>query len=88
MSVRWRTDTGWWPGRESCDWLSVLALLLPIQLMRWRRADGRARRPVRFDRLSVLCMGAATGWLGASVFSATALHAPARPVVSAGCALV
>ncbi|MFE7614272.1 CATRA conflict system CASPASE/TPR repeat-associated protein [Streptomyces sp. NPDC057496] len=69
-------------------WLSVLALLLPVQLMRWRRADGRARRPARFDRLSVLCMGAATGWLGASVFSVTALHVPARPVVSAGCALV
>ncbi|MYQ86785.1 MULTISPECIES: CATRA conflict system CASPASE/TPR repeat-associated protein [unclassified Streptomyces] len=69
-------------------WLSVLALLLPVQLMRWRRADGRARRPARFDRLSVLCMGATTGWLGASVSSVTALHVPARPVVSAGCAVV
>ncbi|MFD0337238.1 CATRA conflict system CASPASE/TPR repeat-associated protein [Streptomyces sp. NPDC127117] len=69
-------------------WLSVLALLLPVQLMRWRRADGRARRSARFDRLSVLCMGATTGWLSASVFSVTALHVPARPVVSAGCAVV
>ncbi|MFF9347558.1 CATRA conflict system CASPASE/TPR repeat-associated protein [Streptomyces sp. NPDC014734] len=69
-------------------WLSVLALLLPVQSMRWRRADGRARRPSRFDRLSVLCLGAATGWLGASVFSVVALHVPARPAVSAGCAVV
>ncbi|MFJ2791535.1 CATRA conflict system CASPASE/TPR repeat-associated protein [Streptomyces sp. NPDC087290] len=68
-------------------WLSVLALLLPVQLMRWRRADGRARRPAGFDRVSVLCMGATTGWLGASVFSVAALHVPARPVVSAGCAV-
>ncbi|WP_335931846.1 CATRA conflict system CASPASE/TPR repeat-associated protein [Streptomyces sp. PTD5-9] len=66
--------------------LSVLALLLPVQLMRWRRADGRVRRPAWFDRLSVACVGAATGWLGASVAASVTAHVPARPAVSGGCA--
>ncbi|MET9887333.1 CATRA conflict system CASPASE/TPR repeat-associated protein [Streptomyces sp. NPDC006430] len=67
-------------------WLSVLALLLPVQLLRWRRADGGDRRPNWFDRLSVFAVGAATGWLGASVGAFALTGAAALPLVSVGCA--
>ncbi|MGW2776445.1 CATRA conflict system CASPASE/TPR repeat-associated protein [Streptomyces olivaceoviridis] len=69
-------------------WLSVLALLLPVQLLRWRRADGGTRRPTWFDQLSVLSMGAATGWLSASVGAIIWTGAPALSAVSSGCAMV
>ncbi|MEV6591182.1 CATRA conflict system CASPASE/TPR repeat-associated protein [Streptomyces acidicola] len=69
-------------------WLSVLALLLPVQLLRWRRADGGNRQPTWFDQLSLLSVGAATGWLGASVGAHLLADASATPAVSASCAAV
>ncbi|WP_151772468.1 CATRA conflict system CASPASE/TPR repeat-associated protein [Streptomyces abyssomicinicus] len=71
----------------SITWLSVLALSLPVQSLRRRRADGGSRRPTWFDRLSVFAMGAATGWLGASVGAVAWTDGPAHPLVSAACAL-
>ncbi|MGW3493057.1 CATRA conflict system CASPASE/TPR repeat-associated protein [Streptomyces sp. NPDC001020] len=68
-------------------WLSVLALSLPVQLLRWRRADGGARKPTWFDQLSVFGVGAASGWLCASAAALLSTRAPALPAVSGSCAM-
>ncbi|MEV7520354.1 CATRA conflict system CASPASE/TPR repeat-associated protein [Streptomyces sp. NPDC091371] len=79
------------PGRLHAPlitWLSVLALLLPVQLLRWRRADGGRRRVSWFDRVSVISLGAASGWLGASVAASLLTGAAAPALLSGGCALL